>query len=167
MILYPPVRFDANEWYTIVFITLTFFISIMLPKRFPNVFTLNILLFIACLAKFTDFLLAAGIPFDFYDYSDTPKLDWFDEFLQLILYPIVGYLYMYLYDIWLKKGYSKLLFVALCTIPSTVFEWTALKAHVFTYKGWKIAYSIPSYVILMTMYMIFFHLMKRWIKIKV
>jgi hypothetical protein len=167
MILYPPVRFDANEWYTIIFIALSLIISLMLPKRFPTVFTLNIILFVACLAKFTDFLLAAGIPFDFYDYSDTPKLDWYDEYLQLVLYPLVGYLFMYIYDIWLQEEYSKLLFIALCTFSSAVFEWLALKAHVFTYKGWRMAYSIPCYVTLMTMYIIFFHLMKRWIKIKI
>lgn len=158
-----PVKFDANEWFVLGSICLFLIAFFKLPRRFPPAVTVLILLFNGVLAKTTDFTLAASYPFDFYNYSDTPKLDLFDQLLQYVLIPLAGYLTLYTYDYWNKKGLNPILFVPLAIILSVGYEYLSIKCHVFTYKGWNLFYSAIAYMILIPMNMYFFHLAKKWV----
>lgn len=116
------------------------------------------------LAKLSDYILAASIPFDLYDYNDTKSLDLFDEFLHYILYPSYAYLLLYFYDYWRKKFNKKIFFIIIMTVVTTVYEWVAEKLGVFTYKGWNIGYSIITYVFLLTVFILTTHLLEKWYK---
>lgn len=159
-----PVRFDGNEWFVIVSILLFGILFCSLPKRFPTILTLTLWLFNMTLSKSADYTLAAALPFDLYDYSDTSKLDLFDEVLQFFLYPLVGYLMLHAYDVWREKRHSRLLFVILAVGASVLYEWISVQFfHVFTYKGWHLSYSAIAYVFLISSNIFFLSRLKKWL----
>lgn len=157
-----PKHFDSNEWFIIIFSIIFIITAFLSPKRFPLTISVFILLFVSAVSKVTDYLLAASIPFDLYDYNDTAKLDLFDLLLHFVLYPVVGYLLLYFYDFWISKNYNKLLFILITVAGSVIYEWFSVINKVFTYKGWSLSYSAVSYVILITMDIIFYYLIKKW-----
>lgn len=161
MILPLPEKFDANEWFVLISILFFLAIFIILPKKFSTMFTVLLMLFMVTLAKTTDYLISANIPFDLYDYNDSPKLDLFDEFLQFVLYPLVGYVMIYTYDWWIQQRRSKVIFFILSVVMSVGYEWLSVLAHVFTYKGWNLYYSAIAYIVLIAMSFSFYHWLKK------
>lgn len=157
-----PVAFNQNEWFIILSILLFVLLAISLPKRLSGIETVLFLLFNCALSKTTDYFIAAAFPLDLYDYNDTYKLDFFDEWLQFGLYPIVGFMLIYWYDVWLAYGFNRVVFVLLSAGLSVLYEWLSVEGLVFTYKGWHLYYSAIAYVILISMNLLLYHRIKKW-----
>ncbi|KEO81320.1 hypothetical protein [Tumebacillus flagellatus] len=157
-----PEAFDANEWFIIASGVFYLVLILSLPKRFPMVICLTLWLFNTTLAKSADYTIAAALPYDLYDYNDSGKLEFFDEVLQYLLYPQVGYLMMYMYDLWRPTSYKLVAFVLALAGFSVWYEWSSVQAHVFTYKGWSLRYSANSYLILIPLNIWFLDTMKNW-----
>jgi hypothetical protein len=99
-------------------------------------------------------------PFDFYDINDSPKYEVFD-LLNFFLYAPFGYLFLYFFDRWNIRGFSILIYIVLGSGIAVGFEWLGVKAHVFTFSGWRSSYSFLVYLIVQSVFVVFYLWMKR------
>lgn len=152
-----PVKFDANEWFILLFMAAAYTVIFLLPRRFPLVVTAVMLLLSDVTAKIADFIIATP-PYDLYDITDTPKFDLFD-FILWLLYPPFGYLALYIYDKYYIRGTGAAFYVLVCSLLACGFEWLAAQAHVFNYKGWKLLYSLPVYLFVISLYLLIYRLL--------
>lgn len=160
MILYPPIRFDLNEWFIIFATIITLVPTLLLPRRFSPAMTLFILTYNLYISHTADYLLGFP-PYDLYDVNDSPKYEIFDFVLYSITYPPVTYLFLYLYDRWKWSGFRLIIYIMGCSILTTGMEWLADLAHVYAYKGWRLSYSFLVYIGVYTVNILLFRLAKR------
>ncbi|HEY0827606.1 MAG TPA: CBO0543 family protein, partial [Bacilli bacterium] len=145
MILYPPERFDLNEWFILLTATTVILIVLLLPKRFPPALTAFILLFNVFLGQTVDFLIGVP-PYDLYDVNDSPKYEITDFVLYFSSYPSVAYTMLHFYDKWEVKGSRVILYIGGWSFLTMGLEWAAELAHVFKYKEWRLWYSLLVYI---------------------
>ncbi|MCA0753982.1 hypothetical protein KP806_02925 [Paenibacillus sp. N4] len=158
-----PEKFDANEWFIVLFMAAAYTAVFLLPRRFPAVITAVMLLLSDVIAKAADFIIATP-PYDLYDITDTPKFDLFD-FILWLLYPPFGYLALYIYDKFHIRGTGAALYVLICSLLALGFEWLAAQAHVFNYKGWTTVYSLPVYLFVISLYLLIYRLLQQRFRI--
>jgi hypothetical protein len=156
-----PQEFDSNEWVILIALIVGYGAIFMMPKRIPLSHTLLVMSFSIAIVKATDHILGAP-PLDLYDFNDTSKYDFFD-FLTWILYPVFGYFFVYLYETWAIKGSLNFIYIFGWSWFSFFFEWWTLEMNVFTYKGWKLAYSYPFYLFILSVYLLFYKFIKNYI----
>ncbi|WP_096186580.1 hypothetical protein [Evansella halocellulosilytica] len=145
MILYPPEKFDVNEIFVIITILVTWFFIFKLPKRLNDLeilLTWTLIVFLA----FTADMTVAVQPANLYSTLDSMKFEIFDLILILFGYPPFAYLAMNYYKSKTYTTFGITLFVLVCALLTTFFEWVALLFDVYTFKGWKSYMSIPVYV---------------------
>ncbi|WP_199618189.1 hypothetical protein [Paenibacillus alkalitolerans] len=163
MILYPPVRFDANEWFIIIVSILSWLTFLLLPRRLSTVNLFIIWLLNGLLAFTLDFSLGVK-PFDLYDFGDRPEFEWFDIALYLFTYPPSQFFMLYGYDRWKPKGWLLCGYLLLFSVATTGLEAMATYwFHVFTYKGWKIQYSFPIYVVVFALNLAVYRYVQRYV----
>lgn len=150
-----PLHFDGNEWAALAFSLGLLFIVLKLPKRMTRISFLMIFVFNEFLVTSVDDILALK-PYDYYDWMDQDKFELFDIFLYYMLYPLFGYLFLYLHDRWKAAGARLLFYIAGWTAFSTLFEWVVIKVHILTYKHWKLALSVPVYVTVFLMNLVLY-----------
>jgi hypothetical protein len=165
MILYPPERFDLNEWFIIFSSATVIVIALLLPKRFSPALTTVILLFSVSLGQTSDFLICVP-PYDLYDVNDSPKYEIFDFLLYYFSYPPVVYIMLHFYDRWKLKGTRLILYIVGFSLTTTGLEWLAKLAHVYKYKGWHLSYSFFVYIGISTLIILFFHLAQYLLQLK-
>lgn len=155
-----PREFDQNEWYIIISAIILVLLLYKLPKRFPVSVTVLLLLFTMSTARVTDHLLA-GPHKDFYDIMDTGKYELFDLF-SYIPYAPFGYLFIYLYDRFQLKGLLLVLYIIFCSIGGVLFERMVSTSFIefLQYKNWSPYYSLPVYLTVQPMTILFFKLEK-------
>lgn len=149
-----PKHFDENEWFIIAVILLSI-ILFKLPKRFPTSITILILLLSVAIPKIIDHSIAAISPYDFYRLNDSEKFEVFDLMLDGVYLPF-GYLCVYFYDILLPKGFQVVLYIIVWAIFAVIFEYINVKVHLFTYHGWKLSYSFPTYITVISLFLSFY-----------
>jgi hypothetical protein len=147
-----PKLFDSNEWCIILLILLNV-ILFKLPKRFPNAITVLMILLSISIAKIVDHTIAV-FPVDLYDINDTKRYELFDLLLYAC-YPPFGYLCTYFYMSLKKRGLFVLLYIIIWALFAVIFEYFLVKIQVFRYNGWSIFYSFPTYLIVISIYLIF------------
>ncbi|MCD9024110.1 hypothetical protein [Cohnella silvisoli] len=148
--------FDQNEWFILLSLLLLFALLFRLPRRFP--FSVSILIYVFCFAiSIMSDLILGTPPLDLYDINDTPKYSYAD-FLTWNLYPPFGYLFLYVYDRFRFREISVLFYIVFCALLAVGFEWLTVMAGIFKYKGWNLAHSFPTYLIVLASYVLFFHL---------
>ncbi|UCZ53511.1 hypothetical protein LGQ02_01540 [Bacillus shivajii] len=146
MIIYPPENFDENEIFILVTLVIVWFFIFMLkrhltPVEIVLIWTLNIYF------AFTADMTLGVEPLNLYSSNDTLKFEIFDFILFFIGYPPFAYLAANYYK---PRSFSRsgtILFVIICALFTTFFEWLSLFYDVFTFKGWKSYMSIPVYII--------------------
>lgn len=143
-ILEPPAQWDANEWFVLVISVILIGIVCLLPKHFTRMEALFPYVFNFYLAVSVDLIIAVE-PYDWYDVMDSPKLEWSEMILYLILYPVTMYILLYIWDIWRPQGFKAALYCAGCAVLTTGLEWLATLFGVFTYNSWLLLYSLPVY----------------------
>ncbi|PRX26647.1 hypothetical protein BX659_11911 [Orenia metallireducens] len=157
-----PKSFDKNEIFLITVLFLLILIIRFLPKRFPKVITILILLEAFTIARLADHLLASAhvMGIDFYDIMDTGKYEFFGLFTYLIFAPF-GYLFVYLYD-WIKpRGVYLCLYIISWSLFSTCFEWIMVLFDIYKYKNWNLAYSSIVYLVVQPLTILFFEFLIR------
>ncbi len=149
-------HFDHNEWFILVTLLLMIALLFRLPRRFP--FSVSALIYVFCFAVSiaTDLILGTP-PLDLYDINDTPKYSMAD-FFTWNMYAPFGYLFLYVYDRFRIREISVLFYIVICAALAVGFEWLTVLAGIFHYKGWKLADSFPIYLLVLAMYVSFFHL---------
>jgi hypothetical protein len=147
MILYPPVRFDLNEWFVIIASILSWSVYLLfLRDRFPLIVLIGLWLFNFYLAQTVDFAIAQGPPIDLYDYNDRPQYEWFDLIMYLFTYPPGGLFAVWGYARIRPKGWrlaAYLVAVALVIVSAESLAWMC---NVYHYIGWSIFYSFFFYI---------------------
>lgn len=159
MILLPPERFDANEWFIIIVCLAAFGCIWILPKRFPRSMALLMFLASLILAKLFDTVLVLPA-FHAYYVNDLKKVEWFDMLLYFLYMPF-GYLFLYAYDRLHPKAVGIAAMVLLTSLIAVLFEWVTVALGVFHYTGWKNYYSLPVYIVVQSLYIILFEHMKK------
>lgn len=154
-----PKTFDSNEWFIIIALIFTYLMVWLLPKQFPTSITILMLMYGATFARMTDRILGAK-PYQLYDMNDTSKFDLMD-LLTWCLYPSFGYFFLYLYDKWNLRGVATVIYIVLFAFFSIGFEWTTVKVGIFKYKDWKLSYSYPTYLIVLSSYLLFYHFLYK------
>jgi len=149
-----PKHFDENEWFIILIILLST-ILFKLPKRFPASITILILLLSVAIPKIIDHSIAAISPYDFYRLNDSEKFEVFDLMLDGAYLPF-GYLCIYFYDIFLPKGFQIVLYILVWSVFAVSFEFICTNLHVFTYHGWQLIYSFPTYITVISLFLSFY-----------
>jgi hypothetical protein len=155
MILYPPQKFDWNEWFITIIWIVNIVLFLSLPKKFPASITILLLLFGMTQAKMSDFIF--DLLFNLYYINDSTKYEWFD-LLLIGIYPPFSYYYIYIYQTLNFKGISLFIYIVLVGLFSICIEYFAFLAHVYNYTDWKLLYSFPVYLITLSCTLLFYHL---------
>lgn len=156
-----PKHFDENEWFIIVVFLLSLSLF-KLPKRFPLEISILIIILSMTVPKVIDHSIAAN-PLNLYDLNDSNKFEIFDVFLDF-LYPPAGYMCAYIYDKLRPKGFKILLYILIWTAFAISFEFIAIKFNVFNHHGWKLIYSLPTYLIAISLFLLFFEFLQNYYK---
>ncbi|WP_134685695.1 hypothetical protein [Brevibacillus migulae] len=151
-----PKAIDVNEWIIVAACLLGWGAALLLPRRFPFVLTVLLFVFTLTIANELDHVLAAP-PFDYFNLNDHEKYELFDAIFYFVLYPPIGYIFVYLYDRWNLKGIYVLLYMLLWSLAGISIEWAGLHLQIFYYTKWNIASSFPVYLVIQCLTLAFFH----------
>ena len=153
-----PEHFDANEWFLLISLCTIVTVAVVLPRRFPTIVTIVFLAMGLGISMYVDFLLAPP-PLDLYDINDTKYYELF-EIPFYYLYAPFAYVFVYFYDKWKVRGLWTVLYVAVWSTASTLFERFADYCHVFKYKGWNLGYSFVFYLAVQSLYLLLYYMVK-------
>jgi hypothetical protein len=155
-----PKHFDFNEWIITISLIAIYTFAFRLPQRFPQTITILLALLSLSLEKMTDLILEYP-PYALYHLNDSTHYELFD-FLTCFLYPPFGYILLNYYDKWSIRGISNFFFILVGSILAVVYEWIMVLAHVFVYTGWKLEYSFTTYLLVISLYVVFFNFAKYY-----
>jgi hypothetical protein len=148
MILYPPVRFDLNEWFIIAVTVICWSVYLLLLRdRFSLIILICLWLFNFYLSQTIDFAIAQGHPIDLYNINDLPRYEWSDLFLYIFTYPTVTLFIVWGYVRFRPRGLRLAVYLVAVALVSTGFEAVAWMCNVYHYKGWSLYYSFPLYIV--------------------
>lgn len=149
MFLYPPKEFDINEWFVIIGVITNILVIAKLPARLPKPVTPLILLLSIAFPKIVDHSIGVD-PYNLYDLMDLPKYEIFDLALYGV-YPLFGYLFIYFYEYFKLSQLKLIVYMLAWSFFAVIFEYLLLKMNIFTYIGWKLIYSLPLYIITLSL----------------
>lgn len=135
-----------NEWFPIITSIVLMSLFMIIRKHFDPIVTIILWVFNTAYVATVDYALAAT-PFALYYCGDNETYEPIATWIHLFLYPPCSFLFLYFYDKWNIRGMKLALYIAGWTCFSTVFEWVNVQVGLFTYTGWKLYYSIPTYPI--------------------
>jgi hypothetical protein len=158
MILVLPKIFDINEWFILISLFVVYVLFILLPRRLPKTITMMTYMFSFSLEKATDLILEYP-PYVLYYLNDSTEFELFD-FFTCFLYPAFGYLLLYFYDKWNIRGFSIFYYLMGWSIIAVLFEWITMKVRIFTYTGWTLFFSYTVHLIVVSLYVAFYHFVK-------
>ncbi len=163
--IYYDYQFNQNELFILAILFITITVIFLLPKRFP--LSLSIMYFLVGVFLGTLFDHTISIePFDYYDVNDSSNFELFD-FISYIMYGPFTYLIIYFYDKLKIKGYMNIIYIIFFTCFGIVMEWICVKMGIFHYKnGYQIFFSIPIYLFVNSLYLIYYHLTKKYLQVK-
>lgn len=160
MFLHFPKQFDENEWAILFLVFFNLFLFITLPKRMSKELPALIILISLSFPKVMDHSIAVK-PFSLYNITDTHNYEIFDILLYGA-YPVFGYLFVYLYDYFKLKRMKLVGYIFIWSIIAIIMEFTLVKLHVYVYNGWKIIYSLPLYLIVLNLTLLFYIFIKSY-----
>jgi hypothetical protein len=147
MILYPPVRFDMNEWFIIAISVLGWSVYLLLRNRFSMIVLIGLWLFTFYLGQTVDFAIALGPPIDLYDINDRPQYEWFDFLLYCFTYEPVALIVVWGYVRLRPRGWLFAAYLIAIALALTGSEAVAWMCNVYHYKGWSLYYSFLFYIV--------------------
>lgn len=150
MILYPPIKFNENEWFILIAIAIILFLLFIMPKRIPFAHAVSYWVFNLYLALTIDYC-ALLLPIHLYFSNDRDKYEIFDFLLYYFLYPGSMYLFISGLATWQFLRKHGFYYVCCAAIVTTVLEKIAHFMKVFTYIHWSIWLSLIAYIILYSM----------------
>ena len=107
---------------------------------------------------YADFIVGTP-PNDFYDVNESESHELLDIALYYLNIPY-SYLYIYFFDKWRVRGLKIVYYVLICSVFASLYEALAVYFHVYTYKGWKLAYSFVFYQGIQSLYLLLFYVVK-------
>jgi hypothetical protein len=161
MLLYFPSKFDGNEWAIILALLFNILIFTFLPKRIPKEITPLLVLLSISFPKIMDTTLAVK-PLNLYDLNDTSHYEIFDLALYGV-YPAFGYLFIYIYDYYKFKGFGLVVYFICWSLAGVSVELVLVLLHVFVYKGWHLIYSLPIYILVLSLTFLFYRFVSNYL----
>jgi hypothetical protein len=155
-----PVLFDQNEWFIILNCSLGYIWLLFVPKRYPQVISILVILFTFTVAVIMDHTIATP-PLDLYDINDLKKYELTDV-ITYFMYTPYGLLTVYLYDTFKPKGLYFTAYVIMWSLLAVGFEWLAVILNVFKYNGWTLLYSFSFYLFATALQLKFFQFILRY-----
>ncbi|QGQ45970.1 hypothetical protein [Metabacillus sediminilitoris] len=133
-----------NLWFNILIFLFGGYLAFRLPQRLPK--SVAALIMTMCLAIALGLDHSIGVPpIDLYDTNIEPWLT-LTEIPTWGMYPISGYLYIYLFDKLNVRGYFIPLYILCWSIFGTLFEGLGKTFKVFVHKDWELRYSFLVYL---------------------
>lgn len=159
MIVYDN-RFNVNEWFVIVGLCVGVVLTVIFSKRFSGQLTVVFFLCGVYSGFFFDHSLSVE-PVSFYDVNDLSKFQVMD-FVSYWMYGAVSYFFCYIYDrLQLKSSYIPL-YILGWSLMSLGVERVAVLYGVYHYNhGYKLAYSLPIYLLVQTCWMALYYWLRR------
>jgi hypothetical protein len=157
MIVFHP-NINENDWFIVICLLLAYALVFRLPRLFPKSISALVMFFSLSLAKGADNTLGVK-PLDLYDTNEIPKFDVIDLFTWAI-YPAAGYLFIYLYHRLGVRGAYISIFIIICSLLSTWFEYICVQFKVFHYKEWTLTYSFITYLLVQQLTILLFEFLK-------
>ncbi|MCU9614798.1 hypothetical protein OEV98_14740 [Caldibacillus lycopersici] len=157
MILYLPEKFDENEWTVIIGVVLNILLFKFLPRRLPKeIISLIVLLSISFPTLLDHSIAAKSI--NLYNLNDMREYEIFDVILYGV-YPAFGYLFVYFLNYWDLKGIWVAFYILIWCIFGYSMDFLLEKLHVFNFTGWKLTYSLPLYLVVLSLTYLFYKLL--------
>ncbi|WP_100487987.1 hypothetical protein [Sporolactobacillus pectinivorans] len=151
---------SLNEWFIIVTGITAYSLIFFLPKKFTRAQTVLTLFIGIYFVVFFDHTMCVE-PLDYYDVNDSNKIDIWDV-LSYIMYGPFAYLFIYGYTLLRKSKSTYFFYLLVWTIFSITAEALAWHAGVYHYRrGYRIFFSIPIYLLVLSLTMIYFQLFIR------
>jgi hypothetical protein len=154
-----PVQFDQNEWFIILNSVLGYIWLLFVPKRYPHVISVLVILFTVTVAIIMDHTIATP-PLDLYDLNDLKKYELTDV-ITYFMYTPYALLCVFLYDKFNPNGLYFTAYVIMWSLLSIGFEWLAVILNVFKFHGWTLLYSFSFYLFATTLHLKFFQFILR------
>lgn len=151
--------FNSNEWFIIISVLIMFTLLFVLPKLFSLLEIIGHSLYGLVIGMFCDQTLSIK-PWDYYDVNDTSAYQPFD-FLSYVMYCPYSYFFIYFYVKFNVKGYYTLLYIVIWTALSLLLEWIGTLIGLYHFdKGYSMQWSVPIYLFLQTLQLIYYHKVK-------
>ncbi|PWW25732.1 hypothetical protein DFO73_11224 [Cytobacillus oceanisediminis] len=148
--------FDANEWFVIANLILSGILIWKLPKVVSAIESAAHFTYGIFIGMFLDHTISIK-PWDFYDVNDTSAYQFID-LLSYIMYGPYSYIFIYLYVKWNIAGFKNILYITAWSLFAVLIEWVSVKLGVFHYnKGYQMVWSFPTYMIVQSLQVIFYH----------
>ncbi|MFD1359323.1 hypothetical protein ACFQ4X_15480 [Fictibacillus halophilus] len=155
-----PEVFNSNEWFIILVCIFLIIVATVLKRKISYsqiavIFTLNFFL-----AASLDHILA-GPPYDLYDIMDIPDFEVFDFAIYIFIYPLSGYLFVYVFEISDKKGFPAFFYLLVSSLITLGLEWISNQFHVFKHNEWTYFHSFAAYFFVYSVNLGVYFWMKR------
>lgn len=154
-----PQQFDQNEWFVLLTLTLVYVLLILFRKKLRLSIAVLLLMFTITIARVIDHILAWPGN-DLYDVMDTGKFELFDVLTYFLFAPF-AVLYIYIYEKYQIRGLVLLIYIVSFALFSVLVESLALYFGVFTYKGWKLPYTLVFYMYMEVMLLFFYRFIRK------
>lgn len=118
---------------------LSFLIVFFVPKRYPRVISVLVILFTVTVFIIMDHTIASP-PLNLYDINDRKEYDMTD-IITYFMYAPYALLIVYVYDKFSPTGLYFTAHIIMCSLLSLGFERLAVILNVFKYNGWTLLYS--------------------------
>lgn len=152
--------FDANEWFIIGSLLVLHSALWLAPKVFSKLETIGYYLFGINVGLFFDHTISLK-PWDFYDVNDTSAFQFMD-FLSYIAYGLYSYFFIYLYVKFKISGLKTIFYILVWSAFSVLIEWIGVQIDMLHYdKGYKMYWSFPIYLIVQSVLLMYFHMVKK------
>ncbi len=152
--------FNWNEWFIIISIISLSILVWITPKIFSLLEGTAFFIYGIYIGLFFDHTISIQ-PWDFYDVNDSSEYQVMD-FLSYLMYGPYSYFFIYFYVKLRIKGFMNILYVLIWTSFSLLMEWFTLKIGIFHFdKGYKMYWSIPIYMLVQSLLIVYFHVIKR------
>jgi hypothetical protein len=152
--------FDWNEWFIIISLIVSNILVWTVPRIFSKTEGTAYYLYGIVAVMFYDHTVSVR-PWDFYDVNDSSSYQLMD-FLYYVMNGPYGYFFMYLYVKFKIKGHKNFFYILIWSAIGLLIEWIGVKIGLFHYdKGYKMYWSFPIYLIMQSILVILFHIIKR------
>jgi hypothetical protein len=152
------IRFpEINVWFSVFGFAVGCFLIIRLPPRLPRTVSALIMMMSLALPLGLDHSIGVA-PIDLYDTNVHPWLT-FSELPSWGMYPIFGYLFIYVYDKWNIRGLAIPIYVLGWSLFGVAFEALSVTFDIFRYKGWSLRYSFLVYILTQLLTIIVFRIL--------
>jgi hypothetical protein len=151
--------FDWNEWMVLITLVSLNILIWITPKTFSLLEGTAYYMYGIFIGMFFDHTISV-LPWDFYDVNDSSEYQVMD-FLSYVKYGPFSYFFIYLYVKLRIKGFMHIIYILAWTCFSLLMEGIGVKVGLFHYgKGYIIYYSIPIYLFVQSIQIIYYHVIK-------